>query len=68
MAYLATKPLIQLYVRVVIVLTCGKHLPQTHDIIKTGDVGHKTSLTLPLFIEVSLTSQESEWFIFMSAH
>jgi hypothetical protein len=38
-------------------------LARTHRITKTGDVGHTTSLTLPLFIEVSLTSQESEWFI-----
>jgi hypothetical protein len=45
-----------------------KTLAQTHGITKMGDVGHKTSLTLPLFIEVSLTSQESEWFIFMSSH
>jgi hypothetical protein len=42
-------------------------LARTHGITKTGDVGHKTSLTLPLFIEVSLTSQESKWFIFMSS-
>ena len=39
---------------------------RTHRITKTGDVGHTTSLTRSLFIEVSLTSQESEWFIFMS--
>jgi hypothetical protein len=45
-----------------------KTLAQTHGITKMGDVGHTTSLTLPLFIEVSLTSQESEWFISMSAH
>jgi hypothetical protein len=27
-------------------------LARTHGITKTGDVGHKTRLTLPLFIEV----------------
>jgi hypothetical protein len=49
-----------LYVRVDILLTCGKHL---HDriISPRGDVwDHKISLTLPLFIEVPVPIQENE--------
>jgi len=50
----------QLYARVGILLTSGKHL---HDriISQRGEFwSHKTSLTLPLFIEVPVPSQESE--------
>ena len=50
-----------LYVRVGILLTCRKH---SHDRIISlrGDVwAPTTSLTLPLFIEVSVSSQESGW-------
>ena len=47
-----------MYVKVGILLVCGKHF---HDCIISWDVYvHKTSLTLPLFIEVSLPSQENE--------
>jgi len=49
-----------LFVRVGILLTCAKHL---HDRIFAlrGEVWvHKTSLKLPLFIEVLMLSQESE--------
>ena len=48
------------YVRVGIFLTCGKHL---HDSITSvrGEVSaHKTSLTLPLVMEVTVPSQDSE--------
>ena len=51
---------VRLCVRVDHLLTCGKHM---HDgiISLRGDVcAQKTSLTLPLFIEVSVPSQESE--------
>jgi hypothetical protein len=50
-----------LYVRVGILITCGKH---SHDRIISlrGDVwAPTTSLTLPLFIEVSVSRQESGW-------
>ena len=60
--YNATMLISKLYtcIRVGILLTCGKHL---HDctISLTVEVrGHKTSLTLLLFIEVPVSSQGSE--------
>ena len=60
--YNATTLISKLYVRVGILLTCGKHL---HDCtislrVEVTRRGHKTSLTLPLFIEVPVSSQGSE--------
>jgi hypothetical protein len=60
--YNATMLISKLYVRVGILLTCGKHL---HDCtislrVEVTCRGHKTSLTLPLFIEVPVSSQGSE--------
>jgi len=47
-----------IYVRVGILLTCGKHL-HDHIISLKGDVwGHKTSLTQPRFTEVPVPSKE----------
>jgi len=51
----------QLYLKVGILLTCGKHY---HDhIISLRDevLDYKTSLTQPLFIEVPVPNQENEW-------
>ena len=47
----------RLYVRVGISLTCGKHLHNR--IICLRGLVHKTSLILPLSIEVSVAIQES---------
>jgi hypothetical protein len=50
----------QLCVKVSILLTCGEHL---HDrtILLGGEVwAHQTSLSSPLFIEVSVPIQENE--------
>jgi hypothetical protein len=49
-----------LYVRIDLLLTCRKHL-HNHITSLRGEVwAHKASLTLPLFIEVPVPSQESE--------
>jgi hypothetical protein len=49
-----------MYVKVGILLICGKHF-HNHIISLRWEVFvHKTSLTLPLFIEVSLPRQENE--------
>ena len=59
-AFFLTTLLIQSYVRIDILLTCGKHL---HDCIISlrGDVwDHKISLTPPLFIEVPVPSQDND--------
>ena len=55
----------RIYVRVGILLTCGKHLPMHDRIISlTGEAcAHKTSLAPPLFIEVSVPIQENERFM-----
>jgi hypothetical protein len=58
-SFFIIKLLVRLYVRVGILLSCGKHL---HDrlISIRGEVWvHKSSLTLPLFIEMPVPSQES---------
>ena len=48
------KPLFaRLYVRVGISLTCGKYLHDRISSLRGGVCAHKTSLTPPLFIEVS---------------
>jgi hypothetical protein len=39
-------------------LTCGKHL---HDTIISLRGVHETSLTLPLYIEVPVLTQEGKW-------
>ena len=46
-----------------ILLTCGKHLHERIISLREEVWVHKTSLTLPLFIEVSVPSQESEWLL-----
>jgi hypothetical protein len=51
----------QLYVRVGILLTRGKYLHVCIVSIKWDVCDHKTSLTPPLFIEVLVAIQESEW-------
>ena len=51
----------QLYVRVGILLTRGKYLHVRIISIKWNFCDHKTSLTPPLFIEVLVAIQESEW-------
>ena len=51
----------QLYVRVGILFTYGKHL-HDHIISQRGEVwAHTISLTPPLLIEVAASNQESEW-------
>jgi hypothetical protein len=51
----------QLYLRVGILPTCGKHLHNAPIILLIeGDWGHKTSLTPPLFIKAPVPRQESE--------
>ena len=54
------KLFIWLYVRIGIVLLCRKHM-HNHIISLRGEIwAHITSLPLPLFIEVPVTSQECE--------
>ena len=53
----------RLYVRVGISLTCGKHLHNL--IICLRGLVHKTSLILPLSIEVSVAIQESGEFVYV---
>jgi hypothetical protein len=48
------------YVRVGILLTCGKHLHACIISLKKEVWVHKTSLTLPLFMEVPVPIQEHE--------
>ena len=50
-----------LYVRIDILLTCGKHLHNHITSLRVEVWAHKASLTLPLFIGVPVPSQESEW-------
>ena len=50
-----------IYVRVGILLTCGKSL-HDHIISVRGEIWtHKTSLTTSFLNEVSVPNQESEW-------
>ena len=49
-----------LYVRVDNLLTCGKHLHDCIISLREEIWAQKTSLTLPLFTEVPVPSQESE--------
>ena len=49
-----------MYVKVGILLICGKHFHDCIISLRWEVFVHKTSLTLPLFIEVSLPSQENE--------
>ena len=59
-AFFITTLFARLYMMVGILLTCIKHL-HDHNISLRGEgQEHKTSLTLPLFIEVPVPSQESE--------
>ena len=59
-AFFITTLFARLYMMVGILLTCIKHL-HDHNISLRGEgQEYKTSLTLPLFIEVPVPSQESE--------
>ena len=49
----------RLYVRVSILLTCGKHLHDCIISLRREAWAHTTSLTSPLFIKVPVPSQES---------
>jgi hypothetical protein len=49
-----------MYVKVVILLICGKHFHDSIISLRWEVFVHITSLTLPLFIEVSLPNQENE--------
>ena len=51
---------VQFHVRVGILFTCGKHLYDPIISLRKEILVHIISLTLPLFIEVTLPSQESE--------
>ena len=60
LAVFMTRLYAQLWVRVGITLTCGKHV-QDRTITSRGKVWtHNASLILPLFIEVPVPRQESE--------
>jgi hypothetical protein len=50
----------ELYVCVGILLTCGKHLHDRIISVRGNPLAHKPSSSLPLFIEVSVQSQECE--------
>ena len=50
-----------IYVRLGIVLTCGKHLHDSISVLGEEVWGYKTSSIPPLFIEVSMQSQQIEW-------
>jgi hypothetical protein len=60
MVFFIIKLFIRLYVRVSILLTCRKRLHDHIISLKRKVWAHKTSLTLPLFIEVPVPNQESE--------
>ena len=51
---------VQFHVRVGILFACGRHLYDPIISLRQEILVHKISLTLPLFIEVTLPSQESE--------
>jgi hypothetical protein len=51
----------QLYARVGILLTCGKHLHEHITSLREELWAYTTSLFLSLFIEVSVLSQENDW-------
>ena len=43
--------------------TCGMHLHDRINLLRGEVWAHKTSLTLPFFIEISIPSQESHIFL-----
>ena len=51
---------VQLYVKIDILLTCGKHLHDSIISLKWEILTHTTILTSPLFIESPAPSQDSE--------
>ena len=55
-----TTLLTQLYVRIVILHTYGKHLHDCIILTREEDWAHKTSLTAYFFIEMSVPIEESE--------